>query len=192
MENLSEIIARNICNFRKKMKMTQSELAEKLNFSDKSVSKWERGESVPDVSVLMSLCEIFNITLNDIVSESPKAKTVSKANKTNKLIITLLSSGLVWLIATITYTCLILFNAYDYKSWLSFIYAIPLSSIVLLVFSCVWGTKYMQFIFSSIIVWTCFVSVCLTIEKMWYLLFICIPLQLLLILWFLLKKRNSN
>ena len=61
MEDLKLIIAKNISTLRKAAAMTQFELAEKLNYSDKAVSKWERGESLPDVSVLKAIADIFSV-----------------------------------------------------------------------------------------------------------------------------------
>ena len=85
MENQEEIrknIASNISNYRKLYGLTQSELAEKLNYSDKSVSKWERGESVPDVFTLKELANFFNITIEDFFSNKPvtQKKKVRKKN----------------------------------------------------------------------------------------------------------------
>ena len=61
MEELREIIAKNISDLRKKSGLTQIELAEKLNYSDKAVSKWERGDSVPDVGVLKQIADLFGV-----------------------------------------------------------------------------------------------------------------------------------
>ena len=194
MENLNDIIAKNICKYRKNAKLTQNELAEKLNFSDKSVSKWERGESLPDVNVLMSMCKIFNITLNDIVGENIATPTTvkQKPDNRNKLIVTLLSSGLVWFIATVCFTFLTIFTDLN-NVWLAFIYAIPVSSIVLLVFSCIWWPKWTRFACISALIWTLIVSICLTFgEYMWELLYIAIPAQILTMLWFMLKKQPKE
>ena len=65
--NLRAIIAENLGYYRRRQGLTQAALAEKLNYSDKSVSKWERGDGLPDVLVLMRLAEYYGITLNDLV-----------------------------------------------------------------------------------------------------------------------------
>ena len=52
MEDLKQIFAENLSALRKKKGWTQMELAERLHYSDKAVSKWERGESLPDVVIL--------------------------------------------------------------------------------------------------------------------------------------------
>ncbi|MDE6141247.1 MAG: helix-turn-helix domain-containing protein [Bacilli bacterium] len=63
MDNVK--IGKLIAECRKDKKLTQKELAEKLGVSDKSVSKWENGNCLPDVSLYMELCNILGITLNE-------------------------------------------------------------------------------------------------------------------------------
>ena len=58
-ERIKSNIAKNLTAYRKRCNLTQSQLAEKINYSDKAVSKWERGEGVPDTLVLLKMCEIF-------------------------------------------------------------------------------------------------------------------------------------
>ena len=55
MEKLNFIIAKNLSELRRKNKLTQLEVAEKLNYSDKAVSKWEQGESLPGIEVLYKI-----------------------------------------------------------------------------------------------------------------------------------------
>ena len=62
MADVKITFAQNLISLRKQMKLTQIELAEKLNYSDKAVSKWERGESIPDVTVLMDIAKTFGVT----------------------------------------------------------------------------------------------------------------------------------
>ena len=62
MNELKNIIASNITYLRKQKKLTQAELAQELNYSDKAVSKWERGESVPDIETLKNIAEMFEVT----------------------------------------------------------------------------------------------------------------------------------
>ena len=67
---MKKTISNNMLIYRKRAGLTQAELAEKINYSDKAVSKWERGDGVPDVAVLCEMAEIFGVTLNDMVSEN--------------------------------------------------------------------------------------------------------------------------
>ena len=191
MENLNLIIAKNICEYRKKCELTQSELANLLNFSDKSVSKWERGESIPDINVLMQMCKIFGITINDLTSEH-KSYKLSSLLKRNKILVPIISAGLVWLVATIIFVSLLIFAPQVPKKWLCFIYAIPLSSIVLLIFSCIWGKRWMRLIFESLITWTSLLCICLSVQKnVWYLMLIGIPVQILAILWYFMRRKKD-
>ena len=68
-EKLKNLIGKNIAAYRKQAGLTQAGLAEKLNYSDKAVSKWERGESIPDVITLAQLAEQFEITVNELVAD---------------------------------------------------------------------------------------------------------------------------
>ena len=129
---LKRLVADNITMYRKANGLTQIQLAEKLNYSDKAVSKWERGESLPDLYILMQIVDMFGITLNDLVTKQEQPKKVSKS-KLNHTIVTLLSIGLVWLIAFIVYVILHMANvSMDY---MVFLYSLPVAFIVLIVFS---------------------------------------------------------
>ena len=73
-ENLTAVIAENLIYYRKKAGLTQSELAEKLSYSDKSVSKWERKEGVPDIHILVQLAKLYGLTVNDFLTTKKKQK----------------------------------------------------------------------------------------------------------------------
>lgn len=203
-QDLKNIFSKNLIYYRKALKLTQLELAEKLNYSDKAISKWERGESFPDVYTLTELAKAINVTPNDLLSE--RIKTVRHPRNTQaKIIICLLSIGLVWLIATIAFTILKMLKINE--AWLSFICAIPVSSIILIIFSSIWGNRIFTGISVSLLIWTLAMSIQIstksTLSELWLLYIICIPLQILVILWFLLrhfrkpvkifkKKENSQ
>ena len=70
MNNLEQIVANNLTELRKEKKWTQAELAEKINYSDKSVSKWERGEALPDLKVLLQMAELFGVNLEYFTTEN--------------------------------------------------------------------------------------------------------------------------
>ena len=91
MEELKNIIANNLMALRKSNKLTQLELAEKLNYSDKAISKWERGESLPDVLLLKSLADMYGVSVDYLMKEhshdEAKAYKPKKDHLSNKLII---------------------------------------------------------------------------------------------------------
>lgn len=185
-------VAKNLIYYRKANNLTQSELAKKLNYSDKAISKWERGENLPDLYILFTIASLYGITLNDLASDD-LVRPKEQKRKIRSLI-TFLSVGLVWLIATIIYILLIIISPEITKAWLAFIYAIPSSLIVLVVFSSLWWKKYLLTISVSLLSWSIPLSICLTFsfKRLWFLFICIIPLQILIILWFKLKSSVKN
>ena len=135
-EKLKLRIGSNIASYRKQAGLTQASLAEKLNYSDKAVSKWERGESVPDVITLVQLADQFDITVNDLLTD-PNALPAGEAGKLEKAmtkvsekalkrrpdksIIQKLSSLLVWFVALLMYVLLSSFDIGEAWNWIFFI-----------------------------------------------------------------------
>ena len=201
MNGLRENVARNISELRRKNNWTQAELAEKLNYTDKAISKWERAESMPDVEMLYTISQMFDVTIDWLISDSDEIVKVKEKSKTGKrIIIGLLSILVAWVIATIVFV--ILSWVLDFNdTWLSFIYAIPASAIIWLVFNSIWGRIEVTPLIVSALLWTAILSVYLTIkifnsdfENNFMIFFIAIPLQIGDILWFVLilfQKRES-
>ena len=196
MNDLNIIIGNNISAYRKKYNMTQLELAEKINYSDKSISKWEKGDGVPDIFVLKALADIFNITVNDLISTHEDGKFKTALTKNKKIITIVLSILLVWLTAIVFYVILhwIFPNWKNY--WLTLIYAIPISFIVGQVLCTLWTKKIFGLICSSGIVWSVILTFCLTfkIHDSWMSTFVGVVLQIMLILWYIymVKEKNKN
>ncbi len=193
-QDIKEIIAENLLRFRTQANLTQAQLAELLNYSDKAVSKWERGESVPDIRVLIQIAGIYNITLDDLVSR-PKEKEVKPVlhKRKKRLLITLLSFALVWFIATGIFVILCYVPQLEYE-WLSFVAAALVSSIVLTVFSGVWGNRITNAITCSLILWS-LAALLFTIlylftplTSLWLLFVAACPFEVLIILWFVFRK----
>lgn len=159
MQAIKSTIAKNIASLRAKAGLTQIELAQKLNYSDKAVSKWERGESIPDVSVLVKIAELFDVSLDylilDKTNDAPESKKSAdaKASLNNRIIITALSLLLVWIISLLA-----LVINFEMKStvgiWLNFIYAVPVSLIVWLVFNSIWFNRRRNFLIISLLMWS--------------------------------------
>ena len=192
---LKDIIARNITACRKAKGLTQLEVAEKLNYTDKAVSKWERAESIPDITTLYQLAELYGVTLNDLCTEHNGSRFggISKVLRSHKMIIPFLSAGLVWLVATVVFVFFAMFDAVS-KPWLAFIYAGPISIIVLLVFSAIWGNKVLSSVLISLLVWSVPTCLVLTISftRIWLLYIIPVPLQILVILWYVMRIKASK
>lgn len=188
----NKIIGKNISNLRKNLNLTQLELAEKLNYSDKAVSKWERGESIPDVATLMQIADFFGVSMNELCYE--KVETPHNANNYSKMkhtFISILSVGLCWLIATVVFTLLLVFAPELSGTWLAFVYAIPVSALLLVIFNSLWGKRIYNLLYVSILFWGITTCICLTVLKsnVFYLFLIGIPLQILTIVWYLFKEK---
>ena len=199
MDQIKNTIAKNIIELRKKYNMTQSDLAEKLNYSDKAVSKWERAESVPDISVLKSISDIFNVTVDYLITEEhddPKLekKATSKRKQKNRALITGISVLLVWFIATFIFIQFdIIGLSLDY--WLAYVYAVPVSLIVWLVFNSVWFNPRRNFLIISLLTWSVLITVYLTAltfgHNLWIMFLIGIPAQAIIVMWSGLRSNRS-
>jgi len=202
-EKLKLQIGANIAAYRKKAGLTQAGLAEKLNYSDKAVSKWERGDSIPDVLTLMALAQQFEITVNDLISdpnelpgnpgklEKAMTQVSEKAlkRKANKNVILALSSTLVWFVALLAYVILSSFDILEPYSYLLFFYAIPANAIVLLSLRSAWHDFRWNKLYISLIVWGSLLSIYITLltifhYNFWKIFLLGIPGQFAIFLWF--------
>lgn len=204
-------IGNNISYYRKANGLTQSALAEKLNYSDKAVSKWERGESVPDVYVLYTMSEVFGCSLNDIIGQSSnnditdeKLDEMIKQMQFRRIMITSLSVGLVWLVASVIYFIidLIVNSVYGLGKTefaIVFMYSVPVSFIVTLIFSKLWGRIWQQAASVSGILWGAVISLTVSFnvfdfaEKSAYKIYAAAAIfQILIVLWYVMRKKSSK
>ena len=187
-EKVKHLIASNIAYYRKKMNLTQNELAEKIHYSDKSVSTWERGEGLPDICVLVALADLFGVTVNDLLASKHKRSKFALP-KLKHSIITLMSVGLVWLIASVVFFILKLFVPELSRAWLAFIFALPVMFIVTLVLSSIWHPRIFQFLSISGLIWTVALALDLsfTLDYMNLIYIIAAVMQALTILWYMPK-----
>ncbi len=200
-KDLAAIIGKNITRLRKLSGMTQLELAEKLNYSDKSVSKWEQGNGLPDVRILVQIAEIFKVSVDDLVREHRVHPVMPKKTKSiRRFIILGLSVGLCWLVAVLCFVLGGLISPDLGYLWLAFVYAVPASAVVVLVFSCIWGYRWTRLISLSVLIWTALACAYLTAyaiigsahPTLWLIFIIGVPLQLLALFYFLWWKRANN
>lgn len=196
MENYKEILSQNLISLRKSRKLTQLELAEKLNYSDKTISKWENGDAVPDLETLVAIAKFYGVTIDALISEDAKALAQENVRENrqinrNKLIITLLATTGVWLLAILLF---INFVIRGQNLWMIFIWAIPCSFIVLLVFNSIWGRRVLQFAIITCLIWTLLLAIHLQFRayNMWSIYFLGIPLQIATILWSQLKPHKKR
>ena len=184
---------------RRMSNMTQLELAEKINYSDKSVSKWEQGNGIPDVRILLQLADLFNVSVDDLVREHPEKRVMpKKARLLRRIVVMLLSAGLCWLVAVIAFVLMGIISPSLDGKWLAFVYAVPASAIVVLVFSCIWHYRWVRILSITVLIWTVLACIHLTAlvcgvdmdaVPVVYVYFIGIPLQVLAVIFFSPWKR---
>ena len=195
MENWKKLIGDNITKYRKMANLTQSDLAKKLNYSDKSISKWERGDSLPDVIVLKQMAGIFGVSLDTLTSdkvEKPsKVKQFVNRINTSRVLISSCATLLVWLVATIVFVALSLFTDWE-RLWLVFVYGIPVNFIVIISLTKFWKDKWYNFATVSGIIISLPLAIYLTLNMsdFWLLFMVCIPLIALAFLWFVARKNT--
>ena len=200
-EKLKVQIGTNISNLRKRQGLTQAGLAEKLNYSDKAVSKWERGESAPDILTLVSIAQVLGVTVDDLISD-PNAlpeqtgavqqamdQVVQKTlkRKADKRIIVQLSSLLVWFVALFFYVVLSSIGVPN--SWLAFFWAIPADAIVVLSLRSAWRDFRSNRTLISVLMWGSLLSIYMMLlvllqANVWKIFLLGIPGQLAIWLWF--------
>ena len=196
MEDLKDIIAENLTHLRTQAGLTQLQLAEMLNYSDKAVSKWERGEAVPDVRTLVQLASIYNISLDDIVrADAARKKVRPKLSIAKKrLLVTLLSVALVWFVATAAFTLFYFIAATEQYAYMAFVVAPFAMSVVMLVFSILWGNELSTALACSLVLWTAalifhiFVITFTDFKKIYLLYVAAAVFEVLIILWFVFRK----
>jgi transcriptional regulator with XRE-family HTH domain len=193
VKDLKPIIAKNITSLRQAAQMTQSELAERLNYSDKAVSKWERGESVPDITVLKEIADLFGVTVDALICEHDGAfagvlpQQTEKKYHHSRPVITTLSILLVWFVALLVYVVLDAVPPLMSLQWLVFVYAIPVSMIVWLVLNAIWFDSKWNYLIVSGLMWSGLLSIVLTFGafgiNLWKLLLLGIVGQAGIVLW---------
>ena len=198
INNQEALLAKNLAYYRKASGLTQLELAEKFNYSDKSVSKWERGEGFPDIFVLKSLADFYGITVDDFYQSEHKEVNVTQSKKRKQIYLKLLSVGIGWLVTVLTFFMLntLLPKDLPFKPWLTFIYGILISGIILLVWEFIYHNRFNRMIATSIIIWSSALSLFLTflllIDSMPLIFVVAVPLQALEIVWYLFRRKKKK
>ena len=214
MSEIKSIIAKNIASLRTSAGLTQLELAEKLNYSDKAVSKWERGESTPDVAVLTHIADLFGVPLDYLVredhegmptpefevDEKKKTERIMKTKllrRRNRGFITGMCLILVWLLATTVFMILDASLGEGVRGhYLVFAYAVPATMIVWLVFNSVWFNTRRNFLIISLLMWTVLLCIHMTLYSfgfnLWMIFILGVPGQIIIVLWSMIKYKSDT
>lgn len=188
MENLNQIFAENLIKLRKSKKLTQLELSEKLNYSDRNISKWENGTSLPTCDTLKELASFFGVSMDYFFEKHNKVQMLSNEDDSRRL--KLIIIGLAMLGALfVSVVCFVAFPNFFNVSWLSFVWGVVLCSIIGIIFTSIWFNRsHYLFLFISLLVWTGIAASYLTVLminnlNLWYLFVVGIPLQLAIFVW---------
>lgn len=197
--DIKSTVAGNIVKLRTANNMTQLELAKRLNYSDKAVSKWERAESLPDISTLIEISELFEVSLDDLV-KNEEIKTTSsdelkKETKFKRTMIVAIIIVLVWFCALFAFVMISLIAHGSITwHWITFIYAVPISTIVWLIFNSIWSKPRLNYIIISLLVWsglaTVFITLLLFKINAWEVFLLGVPAQIAIVLWSMMKKKK--
>lgn len=183
MYNMYEILSDNLVRLRKSKNLTQAEFAEIIKYSDKSVSKWETGMSIPNIETLVEIADFYGMTLDDLIKkpvDSLKVEIVEEAKNTSKWTIYFLTLAVVWLIATVLFVWSILRGQNAF--WRAFIWAVPFSCLVSYIYSILWKKRFI-YLSISLLVWTFIAALYIQFFGNTYLLFVVgIPIQVIIIL----------
>jgi transcriptional regulator with XRE-family HTH domain len=206
-DNLKSIIAANISDLRRRHNMTQLELAERLNYTDKAISKWERGESIPDVLVLKQIADLFDVTVDYLLQEEhpASAETAEQEQVLTKKrqsirargFVTGMSILLVWLVATVLFMICDMAGTDLIPHWIFFIYAIPASMILWLVLNSIWFNRRRNYLIISLLMWSVLISVFVTIWQVasynaGLIFMLGIPGQAIVVMWSRLKQNGDK
>lgn len=192
MDELKDTISKNLVELRTQAHLTQLQLASMLNYSDKAVSKWERGEAIPDLRVLIRLSQIYGVSVDDIVkgeSVAPKVQPIKQLFG-KRWFIAALSAVLVWFIATGVFMVFFFIPHTAKYAYLTYVVAPLPTAIVLMVFSAKWGNRITNALCSSFILWSCvailhvFVMTFTDFTKIYFMYIVAAVFELLIILWF--------
>ena len=190
---LRKTVAKNIATYRKAHHDTQLDLATKLNYSDKSVSKWERGESLPDVYILSQIADLYGVSVSALIGEIQPPK---ESKPHYHMFILLLSLALTMAVATLLFSMFMICKV-PYPAWMFFVYALPVCSIICIVFTSLWWGILWQGVSVSALIWTLGLSLYLSfeLENVSLIFLVCAALQVLTVLWeifrkFLLKSKG--
>ncbi len=205
-ESLKAVIAKNIADLRKEHGMTQQDLASELNYTDKAISKWERGESVPDILVLKQISDMFGVQVDyllkaDHAPPPPICEEVTPDPKTQQSIrtrgfVTGMSVLLVWIAALVLF---IVFDtaSFDAKThWIVFACAVPASLIVWLIMNTIWFNRRRNYFIISLLMWSLLIVVYVTVwlfaaRNLWLIFLLGIPGQAIIIMWSRLKQSGD-
>lgn len=201
MDEIKRNIAKNIAFLRTSEHMTQAELAERLSYSDKAISKWERAESIPDIYILKKIADMFGVTVDWLIKDNGEHPlTESNRKSRNHKLITLISAASIWVIAIIAFVICWIANKAVADLWLIFVAAVPSTAILLLIFNSIWGKRrrLKNMLIISLLIWSGLALIFLILLRLagmtsaWMLFLIGIPTEVVVVLSHKIERTGGN
>ena len=197
MSEINECVAKNLQALRRSRHLTQQEFADTLGYSDKNISKWELGKSIPSAEILLQIADFYDVSVDSIlrgpIELKPSNKEENKKRNSNKIAIACLTASVILLVAT----CIFVNGVISEKTFnyaIAFLWTIPAVGLLdgLLVKK-FWGKGLAETILLSIFIWGLLFSFSITFylflnQNIFFILFVGIPLQASLLLYESIKK----
>ncbi len=197
MDEARLALASNLIKLRTHAGMTQAEVGEKLNYSDKTISKWERADALPDVLVLKQISELFHVSMDDLLSAHDQWKMPKDQepkdflHKYSITAITMVAIAGIWTLAVLAFAVIWMLGRVE---WSLFVYAVPVSLITYLVLHSIWrGGRHNVYIVGALVA-----SVILTVYiallpyHLWQLFLVVIPAEVVVFLSFRIKRKKNH
>lgn len=196
MDDLKLVVASNLIKLRTEAGMTQVELGEKLSYSDKTISKWERAEALPDVTVLKKISEIFHVTMDEITSahdewQPPKEEEEVPERSYSAGMIAWVAVMGIWTLALLIF---VIFWVLGHLYWVVFAAAIPATLITLLVLNSIWNHGRFNLLLVAALVPAIVAVIYLVLLKYnpWQLFLVLIPAEVMVYSSFKIKKKKPK
>lgn len=193
MEDVKKIVSQNLVRLRKESNLTQAELAKRINYSDKAISRWEKGEVVPDLETIYALSETFGVPVSAITEK--QAETERTEDETPAIRQKILSQIFllceIWFVICVIYVYVKITR--ETSIWQLFVWGVPASAIVLWFTTRKEKADVLLFIYASVFVWSFIACVYLHLlaANPWYLFFAGLPLQGLLVIRYIFNYKQN-
>lgn len=193
MKNLREIISTNLINLRKQNNLTQIELAKQINFSDKAISRWEKGECLPDIETIEKLSEVFNVPMSAILeSQDGGQKVVSTKPAKQQVLSQIFLICELWVILSVIYAYV---NVAKGKNmWQIFVWGIPATAFVVFFQNKKNHNNIIGFVSATVFIWTFITSLFLHLIEAcpWYFYILGVPMQGMLIVRYIFNYKQKS
>lgn len=197
MDEINSILADNMARLRRESGMTQSELAERLHYSDKLISKWERGDAAPNAASLWQIAQIFGVTVDELFrapgeSEKPaETETPHRGKRKERALITAIALCGVLLAVTLVFDISWMMGR---PFWRVYIALLPMGLMTLLVLNTIWNKGKGDFLIVGLLIPATLLTIYLALlpRQTWQLFLLLPPAEAIVLLSWRLAVRMKK